>query len=265
MHRLNQAWAASTGTSSDCFVSATAQTDRARFDGACMLNVLGYKVLVRIRRYTLPTARSMIQSGSPAWFGSGKVMTVGLRFPVRAAPCRSGQATRKKKASRGASKHQTTGQSEKNDEKKRAPQWPVRGLMAVKPITTQAPKASHRAGPTLGLNQPVTSVKRHLAPRPSNHIFAFSLVLFREPCHLPSTNQSAVARPAALPCPTNEQRKSKPDQRAKKGPFPRSRVQSDSSAREQTKHLLCLAGHSQRLDYLVPIRLPKPRASERKP
>lgn len=83
------------------FVSANGR-HRARFDGA-MFNVLGYKVSARIAvRVLVHSTNGTINDTirPPAWFGSGKVMTVGLRFPVRAAPCRSGQQPGKKSISR---------------------------------------------------------------------------------------------------------------------------------------------------------------------
>lgn len=96
-----------------------------------------------------------------------------------------------------------TGQEGKKREKKqRAPQWPVRRVMPCQPMAGHLPGASHQPGPALGLIQPVTGVKRLPAPRPSNHIFAFSLVLFASLASSHSTtNQSRPAlsdEPAAI-------------------------------------------------------------------
>ncbi|TFB05650.1 hypothetical protein CCMA1212_001781 [Trichoderma ghanense] len=138
--------------------------------------------------------------------------------------------------------------------------------MDRRPIKARADHASHWRGPALGLNQPVTGVKSALAPPPlKSYLRIFPRPLSRSLAHSspPSTNHPAVARPAALPCPTNEQRKSKPVQRAKKGPFPPSRVQSHSIRPQGSKRnnhaASSLASHSDST-ILVPIRSTQSRA-----
>ncbi|PTB58648.1 hypothetical protein M431DRAFT_282245 [Trichoderma harzianum CBS 226.95] len=75
--------------------------------------------------------------------------------------------------------------------------------MARGPITAQAPKASHRRGPTLGLNQPVTSVKRLPGPPPlKSYLRIFPRPLSRA---LPSSlNQSIRLRAPCRPALSNE-------------------------------------------------------------
>lgn len=141
--------------------------------------------------------------------------------------------------------------------------------MGRRPIKARAHHASHWTGPALGLNQPVTGVKSALAPRPSNHIFAFSLVLFREPCPFFSPLQPIIPPLRALPpCPvqrTSSARASPNPDGEKKGPS-RSlltrAIRFDSSARGSNRNnhaASSLAIHSDSTIF-VPIRTTQSRA-----
>lgn len=173
-------------------------------------------------------------------------------------------ATRKKKhlAALAGIKQQARG---KNDEKKRAPQWPVRRLMARGPITVQAPKASHRRGPTLGLNQPVTSVKRLPGPPPlKSYLRIFPRPLSRA---LPSSlNQSIRLRAPCRPALSNEraaQKQARPKGKKRALPALTRAIRFVRKGTNETLASASLAIHSD--STIVPIRLSKPRASERKP
>lgn len=124
----------------------------------------------------------------------------------------------------------------------------MRLVRVWQPMAAHVARASHQRGPTPGLIQPVTGVKRLPAPRSlKSHLRIFPRPL-REPCLLPTP------RPInpALPCPTNQQQLRGP-RRRKKGPFPRLtraiRFVRQGSSETSSR------GHSQRLDYLVPVRL----------
>lgn len=170
-------------------------------------------------------------------FGRRRSIVVGLQFPVRRAPCRSRQGTRPGHRQRTtcaksvqASVQARTGQKVKNRERKTSASWPVRRGRAWQPMAAHVLEASHQHGPTPGLIQPVTGVKRLLAPRSlKSHLRIFPRPL-REPCLLPLHDQSIP------PCPVRRTSSNCEVQDGeKKGPSRASRVQSDSSVKGAAK------------------------------
>ncbi|KAL7901276.1 hypothetical protein HDV63DRAFT_192665 [Trichoderma sp. SZMC 28014] len=120
----------------------------------------------------------------------------------------------------------------KQNEKKTNASWPVRVVRACQPMTAHVAKASHQRGPTPGLIQPVTGVKRLLAPRSlKSHLRIFPRPL-REPCLLPLHDQSIP------PCPVRRTSSNCEVQDGeKKGPSRASRVQSDSSVKGAQRNI----------------------------
>ncbi|EHK40962.1 hypothetical protein TRIATDRAFT_85196 [Trichoderma atroviride IMI 206040] len=129
----------------------------------------------------------------------------------------------------------------KNTERKTSASWPVRRGRAWQPMAAHVGEASHQQGPTPGLIQPVTGVKRLPAPRSLKSHLRISLVLFASLASSHSTTnqsrpalsdepaaiaRSKTAKKRALPAPhaCNQIRPSREQRNSQPWPFTASRL-----------------------------------------